>query len=102
MKACTSTNKFQTIVPALAKDVVEFFNKLIGIYSSYCTLLISSLSWIPQGEGPKPQYSSKGLTNTGGRNAGEACSWLQQGATCLDLLPRKDVEAAIQRQDLTN
>lgn len=58
------------MVPALAKAVVAFFNKLIGIYSCYCTLLISSLSWVPQGGGPKPQYSSEGLTTAGGRSAG--------------------------------
>ena len=53
-----SANKFQTMVPALAKVVVQFFNKLIGIYSCYCTLLISSLKLLLDTSGWRPQTSA--------------------------------------------
>lgn len=53
-----STNKFQTMVPALAKAVVQCFNKLIGIYSCYCTLLISSLKLLLGTSGWRPQTSA--------------------------------------------
>lgn len=68
MKACNTLQidkQAQTIVPALAKVVVRFifvffffFIKLIGIYSCYRILLISSLKLLLGTSGWRPQTSA--------------------------------------------
>lgn len=102
MKACKSTNEFQTMVPAFAKAVVEFFNKFIGIYSCYRTLLISSLKLGTSGW--RPQTSVFFLRAHNHRR--EACGWAELAHASargrfLGLLCRKEVGASIHTPDLS-